>query len=680
MFDNPDLLSFLKTEETDAYDGTLLQEVETAIKSYNGEPYGDEEDGRSQVVARDVAEVTDYMLTSIIDVISGSGRIVEFEPTSEEDEDQSDDATEAMHYIYRRKRGYTVIHDWAKAGLLEKIAVVKSCVERKVSRQEQMIPAMLLPGETEEELRAAGIIEAEEAGEQDGIQMVKVVTLEEGPAAFPDYYVPLEEFRFAKGYRDLDSNHYVAHHCEKSLSDLVEMGFQREEVEDLQGDGDFDASLRFARNNGRDITSSDLTGALRKVWLAEEYVLFDLNGDGIAERLCIHRVGNTILDIKEVDYQPFEYWCPYPMPGTLIGQSLADKVVDIQRVNTALERNGLDSLYMSVAPGTLIHEDSIGDNTIDDLLTIRPRRIVRFKGAVPPVPEQIQDISSIAFEAIEFKTRQRESRTGITRLNKGVDEDTLNDTAKGQAALMARGQQMERYIIRNFAEGVARLFMRKVQMMRRYGEPFNIKVDGEYRQVDPGQWPESLEVNVKVGLGSGSKDERIGYRMMIAQSHETLKMAGSPLVTDENVYNNLTAMCKDAGLQPNDVYTHPDDAKPQQERPDPMMIKVQADIQAKQAELEMKHAHNQSQLQLKLMEIQGKMVLAREDAESQFVLAQQKQFVEAELARQQQAFEAQLEAMKLRVQARSSARDADRRDAETGAKIKNLRKGGRLDK
>lgn len=674
MLDNPDLLSFLKTEEENAYDGTLIQEVEEAIRSYNGELYGDEEDGRSQVVARDVSEVTDYMLTSIIDVISGSGRIVEFEPTSKEDEDQTDDATEAMHYVYRRKRGYTVIHDWAKAGLLEKIAIVKSCVERKVSRQEQLIPAELLPGETEEELKTAGIIEAEEV--EPGV--FKVVTLEEGPVSFPDHHVPLEEFRFAKGYRDLDSNHYVAHVCEKSLSDLVQMGFQWEQVQDVRDDGGHDDTLRFARNNGREIGDSHLTGALRKVWLSEEYVLFDLNEDGIAERLCVHRVGNTVLEIKEVDYQPFEYWCPYPMPGVLVGQSLADKSMDIQRVNTALERNALDSLYMSVAPGTLIHEDSIGENTIDDLLTIRPRRVVRWKGAVPPTPESVQDISQIAFNAIDFKTRQRESRTGITRLNKGVDEDTLNDTASGQEKLMARGQQMERYIIRNFAEGVARLFMRKVGLMRRYGQPFNIKVDGEYRQVDPSQWPEVLEINVKVGLGSGSKDERIAYRSMIAQSHEMLKAAGSPLVTDENIYNNLASMCKDAGLQPNDVYTNPAEAPEQEPQPDPEMMKAQAELQLKQAELQAKQQESAAKLDLQRQEAELKAQLAREEAAAKLQLEREKLQAEAIMNRQRLEMEMALAERKMQLEERRSEREAQRRDKETDNKIKGNRSGGSL--
>jgi hypothetical protein len=497
---NDDLLAFLNQEEGRSYDGSLMDEAEAALNSYNGAEYGDEVEGRSQVVARDVAETTDYMLTSMLDAFVASGRVVEFEPNGEDQEDIADDATEAMHYLYRRKSGYRLIHDWAKGGLLEKIGVVKSCVERKKKRVEGMYHPMMVPDHA---------IEAEETNEPhpvDGSPMIQAVTLEDMAAEFRDYYVPLEEFRVAPDARDLDSAVYLCHLTEKSLSDLVEMGFDPEVLDGIQGDGST-TSLAQARNDGRATWDglTDRSGALRKVWLREEYVLYDLNGDSIAERLCVHRVGNTILAVDEVDYQPFEYWCPFPMQGRLVGQSLADKTMDIQRVNSVLERNMLDSLYFSTAPGTYINEDSCGENTLDDLLTVRPGRIVRFKGAMPPLPEQRPDVSGSAMQAIEFKIRQRESRTGITRLNKGVDEDTLNDTAKGQAQLMARGQQMERYIIRNFAEGVARLFMKKVGLMRKYAQPFRIRVDGEYKEVDPSQWPEDMEVNVVVGLGSGSK-------------------------------------------------------------------------------------------------------------------------------------------------------------------------------
>lgn len=658
---DPSFLAFLQQEEQRAYDGTLLQDVEAAIDSYNGAEYGDEEDGRSQVVARDVAETTDYMLTSVLDAFVASGRVVEFEPQSEDGEDLADDATEAMHYLYRRKSGYRLIHDWAKAGLLEKIGVVKSCVERKRKRVDAMYHPAMVPDHA---------IEAEETDEPhpvDGSPMIRAVTLEETAATFPDYHVPLEEFRVAPDARDLDSAVYLCHLTQKTLSELVEMGFDN--VDGIEGDAPFTA-LSTSRDDGRASWQgfTDRDGALRKVWLREEYVLFDLDGDGLAERLCVHRVGNTILAIEPTDYQPFEYWCPYPMQGRLVGQSLADKTMDIQRVNTVLERNMLDSLYFQTAPGTYVAEDSVGDHTIDDLLTIRPGRIVRFKGVQPPIPEQRGDVSQTAMAAIEFKIRQRESRTGITRLNKGVDEDTLNDTAAGQAMLMSRGQQMERYIIRNFAEGVARLFMKKVGLMRRYGQPFQIRVDGEYRTVDPSQWPEDMEVNVRVGLGSGSKDERIAFRNMVAQSHTLLMQGQAPICTWENVYNNLTAAAKDAGLAPNDLYTHPDD-NPQQPQPDPAVMKLQAELQLKQ-----------QQLQQAQQEMQSKLALMAQKHESDANIAAARAQMEADLAIRQQNLQAWLDAHAMALEASKHAAEQKRADAESQAKVKKLRSGGALNK
>ena len=55
----PDFLAFLQEEESRSRNDDLLANAETALKSYNGDLYGDEEDGRSQVVSRDVAEVVD---------------------------------------------------------------------------------------------------------------------------------------------------------------------------------------------------------------------------------------------------------------------------------------------------------------------------------------------------------------------------------------------------------------------------------------------------------------------------------------------------------------------------------------------------------------------------------------------------------------------------------------------
>lgn len=661
---DPQFLAFLDEEENRAYDGTLLSEIETAIDSYNGQPYGDEEEGRSQVVARDVAETADYMLTSILDVMAGSGRVVELEPQNEADEELCDDATEAMHYIYRRKSGYRLMHDWAKAGLIEKIGVVKCCVERKKQRVDALYHPAMVPD------NAIQAQETDQPHPLDGSPMIRAVTLEETAATFPDYHIPLEEFRIAPDARDLESAVYLCHKTEKSLSELVEMGFDVDLVGLGEGSNPLYTAVAQARDDGRqDWTGlTNRVGANRKVWLNEEYVLYDLDGDGIAERLCVHRVGNSVLSLEPADYQPFEYWCPFPMQGRLIGQSLADKTEDIQRVNTVLERLALDGLYQNLAPGTMVHEDSVGDHTIDDLLTVRPGRIVRFRGQIAPQKEQPSNISGIAFNAIEFKIRQRESRTGITRLNKGVDEDTLNDTASGQKMLMTRGQQMERYVIRNFAEGVARLFMKKIGLMRQYGQAFQIRVDGAYRTVDPSQWPEDMEVNVRVGLGSGAKDERIMYRQTIGQAQAMLKMSGSPIVTDGNLYNNAVGMARDMGLAPNDLFTEPPkdpmgNPLPSQQPPDPKAQALMAQVQMKQAAME-----GQQQLD------QQKLMLMAQKHQDDATLAGAKATTEAELAIRQQNMQAWLDHQQMLLEADRHAATLDNQQ-----KIAKMRPGGRLD-
>lgn len=662
---DPAFLSFLQEEEARAFDATLHEEVEAAINSYNGAKYGDEEDGRSQVVALDVSETTDYMLTSVLDAFVASGRVVEFEPTDERAEDLADDATEAMHYLYRRKSGYRLIHDWAKAGLLEKIGIVKSCAERKKKRVEQLYHPAMMPDYA---------IEAQETDEPhpvDGSPMIQAVTLEEMAAEFRDYFVPLEEFRCAPDTgSNLDESVYLAHVVDKRISQLTEMGLDVEGLDLSQGSSPLTSPLAMARDDGRNgwYGVLDRDGVNRKVTLNEEYVLYDLNGDGLAERLCVHRVGNTILAIEEADYQPFEYWCPYPMQGRLIGQSLADKSMDIQRVNTVLERSMLDSIYMQLAPGTYVDENITGDHTIDDLLTVRPGRIVRTKGGYPQ-PEVRADVSGVALQAIEFKIKQRESRTGITRLNKGVDEDTLNDTAKGQAQLMSRGQQMERYIIRNFAEGVARLFMKKVGLMRRYGQPFQIRVDGQYRQVDPSQWPEDMEVNVKVGLGSGSKEDRIMGRQTIGQIQAMLKQAGSQIVSDDNLYNNAIGIARDYGLQPNDLFTEPPKDQqgnpiPQQQPPDPKVQALMAQVQVKQQAIEAQKEADAQKLQ---------QMASQHADEAQLEIMRQHQ--EAALAVREQNLQAFIDQQQMMLEAHKHAAQLDSQQ-----KIAKMRPGGSLSK
>lgn len=723
--DYTDLLSWLQSEEENAKDTALDEQRAIALSFYNGELFGDEQPGRSQIVTRDVAEVIDYMVPSVLRTMVSGDRVVEFEALDSGFKDILEDATEAVSQQFmQEQKGWRILHDSLKAGLLEKTGAIKSYVEeRKIPRTAEVTATRLA------QMREQGIdleraeplpnLEAALAAmppEQQALFMDPPAEMEQqvlaqldqlGPIyrvawtetvpEFVDTPLPNEELKVAKDARSLEDSAYYAHVTQKSLSELREMGLPADGLEYSDGGAETSALQQRRDGDAQDTTNIYREGAGRKVTLREEFCRYDLNGDGIAETLLVRRVGTTILSIDEIDYGLCEEWCPFPMPHRRVGQSLADKVMDIQRTRSVLMRQAMDNLYQSNMPRILLHEDSIGESTIEDFLTVRPNAFARWKGSQRPEPWSVPFVAGHAFEAMEILTGERESRTGITRLNQGLDADALNKTATGTALMQAQGQQIEEYIARNFAEFVGRVFAKKYRLMKDYGRPFSIIVDGQPKQVDPSQWPDQMRVNVRVGLGSGRKEQRIQYRMMMLNLQKEAAMAEDPNVRPEHIFNSVKGLVNDLQLgRATDFYADPSKpqlgsdgqpVQPEPEQPDPEVMKAQAEIDRRQAELQMKqadmqmrHQTAQATLQLKLMDLQGRLALAREDVQARNLLEQQRQFVESQLAQQQQAFEANLEAMRLRMQAEDSAREAIRRDAEAGARIRNLRPGGKLNR
>lgn len=716
-------------------DSALAGEQAAALSFYEAEPFGDEIKGRSKVVVPDVAEVVDYMQISVLRTVASADRVVEFEPGDTDQmpelpdepdpQDQqamqafeqaraqlskweeqrakaADDATAAVNHIFmRRQNGYRILLDWLQSGLIEKVGIIKTaCVTQRkkiretgvVSSQEEL--AVLYSQSPE------GSVDVEQ--NQDGTFQVTMSRYQE-VKRYIDYPIPSEEYIFAPRTRDEDDCDYQAHMCRKTLSDLIEMGFDRDVVEGLPTDDgvdDFRDQRGWARWHDQDQQAYQRGPSMRQVVLLEEYARLDLDGDGVAELWQIFRVGDVILEKNEVEEAPFVVWSPFPRAHRLVGNSLAEKTMDIQRVDSVLLRQALDGVYLTNRPRVWLPAEATNENTIDDLLNPNVGVIIRGQGAIPP--QTLNDAFDISksLGMLEYMQGQRETRTGITRLNQGLDEDTINKTASGQAQLQAQGQQMEEFVARNFAEGMARLFAKKLRLMKAHGEPIAIKVEGNYRRVDPSTWDGDMNIAVRVGLGSGRKEQRILYRMQVGQQQAEALENGLPIVSPKLIYNNAAGFVRDAGLgNPDDFWMDPDSpeaqqaqaAKPQQ--PDPAMAKVQQDGQIAQAKMqaqqqsdaakmqldqqkaaaELEHTQAESAAKIELMraEAEAKLQLEREKAEYEAQANNAKAEREWQMAQEQFAHQIQMDRMK--------AQHAHEQGMEK-AKMSANRPGGELDK
>ena len=642
-------------ESADNYHEELVEIQHEAFKYYEAQPFDGDERlvGRSRIILPDVQEAIDYSLQSVMRTFISGDRTIEFEATNEEDEEAADEATAAIDFNFMcAQDGYRILADGCFDGLLRKIGIWKTVCEtdQKVERETVQVPLEalgLLPPDVEVE-------DVEDFGGGIVSATLKRVTTSK---KFVDYAVPTHEFRFSPRARHEDEADYVSHVCEKTRSDLIEMGFDPEQVMGLPEYStgahwnDYQWYESELDRYGFDDPAS--TPALQKVLLHEEYAKIDMDGDGVAERVRCFRVENEILkdaetgqpDIETVEEQPFAVWSPYLRPHRLIGYSVADKVMDIQQARSYVARQLNDGMAYSNMPRPVVDTNALstggGVDTINDILNPIPGSPIRVPGgsaSVQPFNTGFDVGRSLA--VMEWMTGERESRTGITRMNQGLDADALNKTATGTALMVSQGQQQEEYVARNFANAISRLFRKKYRLMRSEGEPFAIKVDGKYKQIDPRSWPKDVNIKVNVGLGSNSKENRIAARAGLLGPMTGAMEQG--MAGPEHAFRWMDGMARDAMLgKGSDFMYDPKDPEVQaqmaqkEQQPDPELVKVEMDQQRKMAEFEF-------DAQLAILKAEHDAEIEAAKIAGQIDTAQLKTVLEARIATLKADYEAKL--------------------------------------
>ncbi len=385
--------------------------------------------------------------------------------------------------------------------------------------------------------------------------------------------IPPEEFLIQRSAKSIEDASFVAHRVLKTRSDLIQMGFDRDIVDDLPTQNTVTMNdERLARFS--DIDESPLNDApdesTQDIEIYECYVKCDMDGDGVAELRKVIVAGSeasTILSNMPCDFIPFCSLTPIPMPHRFYGRSVSELVEDVQLVKSTVMRQLLDNMYLTNNNRVAIMDGMVN---LDDLLTSRPGGVVRTKQ--PPsqvmMPMQSQTISQQAFPLLEYLDTVRETRTGVTRYSQGLDADALNKTATGVNTLMSQSQMRMELIARVFAEtGIKDLFRRIFELTVKYQNKERIvELNNKFVPVSPTEWKNRYNISINVGLGAGSKDQQIVMLNNILQKQlQAFQLQGNkeyPMVTLKNIYNSLAKIIEEAGLKNVENYfVNPDEGK-----------------------------------------------------------------------------------------------------------------------
>ena len=755
-----DLRALLAAEKADALSAMaaskLSEERSAALDYYLGDMSRDmpAPDGRSKAVSTDVADTVEGLMPALMDIFTSGDEVVRFEPVGPEDVAAAEQETDYVNHVFMQQNtGFIVLYSFIKDALLSKVGIVKVWWETREEHERETYydlddaafaivasdPEVEIVAHTERRV-ANGDTPSEDPANEDPaaaeeadrpsssaarhslLHDVTVRTTRTHQCARVEG-VPPEEFGIARNARSIRDADYCFHDVLRSEARLIAQGYDREQVRRLPSHGVADTIEAQARDTVEEGTQKQgdegHNSASRLIRVTEHYVRMDYEGSDLFEKdgrkrpdARLYRVttggeGEVLKrdgepDVIEVDEIPFAAMTPVIVTHRFFGRSIADLVMDIQRIKTALLRALLDNAYLANNPRTEVPESHATETTLDDLLVSRPGGIVRTKlpGGLSVIAHP--DVGGHVFPLLQYQDATREWRTGVSRQGQGVDPNVLQNQVATIANQMFNAAQAKmKMIARIFAEtGIRDLFALLHAVVRKHGsQPQTARLRNQWITVDPRDWKARNDMTINVGLGTGTKTEQLAHLNMVIGAQEKAIAAG--LVSPKNLYNSASELTKLAGHKNVGLFFTPPGTPPDPNDPASAPIQPPSDPKAQEAqqriELEKAKAAADGQLSAQKHQADQQMSAARIAADTQFKREQLKiefdlkvQQMNAEFAlrREQMAAEMALkrEQMQLDAQARHGRGHANAQthsnmaDASTAASggIDGVRMGGEI--
>ena len=639
----PSLISqvFRLIDQAESYADTQEKARAEALRYYNADPDAipNMGVGYSTAVSADVRKHIQKLMPSIMRTILSNDRIVEYMPAGPGDEAGAEQATDYVNScVVPECDAERALHDAVLDALLVKTGILNWTAyrQRKMVVQEytgQDPEALLGLDELGEVLDAAQ--------DEAGLVSFKLKRmLDEVKVKLRA--VPRGAFLIHPEAASIEDSPIVGERQSVTRSELVSRGYDREQVWSIpveSGDNDPDEIDR--RGADYDDAATDVQKALERVTVFDVFVTLDSDGDGIAE---LHHfvtadgdgdretdAGRVILEHSFATEVPYADVVAEREAHQFEGHSIAEDLIEVQRINTTLLRQTLDNLYQVNDPTPFVQVDALEDPTsVMTPVRGKPKFLAPGRSAAEAV--QFPNIPFHADKTFAMKQlldAEAKDRTGISDASGGLPGEALQGmTATAAAMVNESAVARAEMLVRNLARGGIRKAFRGLLrlVIAHADQERTVRLRGEWVQVDPRVWDAEMDCIVNVGLGAGSRDRDMAVLQQVLGIQQAVMQslgADNPLVKPDQLYNTLKKLTETAGFASADPYfTKPDPAEIQAKKanaagqPSPDQIKAHTQMQIEQAKAEarrqVEEAQMQADLAVKQAEITGAAALSRQ--------------------------------------------------------------------
>lgn len=571
---------------------------------------------RSKAVSTDVNDAIETILPDLMQILAEDEDVLAFLPQGPEDEQAAQQESDYVkHVVFDLNPGFKVLETAIRDCLQVKTGLVTWWREDNTDEDRQSFD-----GKQPDEMLAILAQATADGFELDGEPSQAgdgtwsfVCCKKTANSVIKIASWAAEDFAVAADTVDLREATYCAARSRPRKQELIAQGHDAEQVRALSPTNRLADNITAQSRDTVDETDQPVStqGDHAVVEIITHYVRV-LDDD---DKLVLWKVvtGNNeavALSYEKVDRIKFADLCPFPESHRFFGRSLADLLLEIQRIKTALTRMLLDSGYFALNQRMAVAENTSNEHTLSDILDNRPGMPVRMKevGAVTPIGSG--QINFDLFGALEHFSVAAEQRTGVVRNAQGLNPDTLHDTAAGAMALMSAAQKRTRMIARRIAEQLKPLYLgihAEAQSAPGFVKKV-VRLRGKWVNVDPTQWGTRDDLQVQVGLGAGRNEQMAMLGMVKDMMQGVITAQGGmngPIVKAENIYALADRMTAVAGVKGSDRYwTDPATTPPAPPQPPPGVAEAAQKAQLDQAKLQQTAANDQATHALEAQRLQ----------------------------------------------------------------------------
>lgn len=442
-----ELLSALKADLKAAE--ILKREQDTAIfkwrAEYNGDPYGNEQKGKSAIVSRDIKKQSEWQHATIVDPFVSTADVIKCTPITFEDEQAARQNELLLNTQFCRKFDrYNFMSKAVKVLDQEGTVVVQTGWDYEDKEVTTTAETVIVDDQGREI-----IVEQE---------VTETVVIKNQPTAKVcrnhDVYID------PTCQDNLDNAQFVIYRYETDMSTLKKDGRYKnlDQVSNASID-DYDYT-----NTPADPTYFKFNDEPRKKLIVYEYWgNYDVNGDGIAEPIVCSWIKDTIIRLQSNPYPdgkpPFIVVPFNSIPFKMHGEANAELIGDNQKVKTAIIRGIIDNMAQSNNGQVAVRKGAL--DQINRKKFIAGQNF-EFNGTPNDFWQgSYNSIPGSAFDMIGLMNNEIESITGTKSFSGGINAGSLGATATGARGALDATATRRINIVRNIAENLVKPLMRK---------------------------------------------------------------------------------------------------------------------------------------------------------------------------------------------------------------------------